>query len=457
MKKIYTFHHLIFHCNYLVINMLHRLLVLATLLPLAAALSAQTPTPAPAQKAPILIFGATAHLGNGTVIPSAAIAFENGKLTLVADASTIRIDRSKFAKIFDATGKHVYPGFIAPDATVGLVEIDLDRATVDKAETGSMNPNSRALIAYNADSDIPPTLRCNGVLMAQITPSGGIISGSSSIVQMDAWNWEDATIRADEGIHLNWPAPRNFGGFGGPAGPDGANPADKKNEQYDKDVLALQRFFSEAKAYCQKAAPEPKNLKFESMRGLFDQKQNLYVHADQARLIQEAVLFAEQFGLRAVLSGGNDAWMIADFLKKHGVPVILAPTQRLPSREDESTDQPYKSAVALQQAGVLFAFSAEGSWRQRNLPFQAGQAIGFGLEYEAAVSAITLNPAKIFGIGERCGSIEPGKDATLFICEGDALDMRTCQVTAVFIQGREISLDNKQKQLYRKFEEKYKQ
>lgn len=420
---------------------------------LSSTLRAQSPMPAPAQKAPILIYGATAHLGNGTIIPTSAIAFDNGKLTLVADATTIRLDRTKFAKIFDATGKHVYPGFIVPDATVGLVEIDLDRATVDFAETGAYNPNARALVAYNADSDIPPTLRCNGILMAQIRPSGGVLSGTSSIVQMDAWNWEDAAVRADDGVHLSWPVVRAPGAF------DAGNPEFKKNEQYDKDVLGLQRFFSEARAYCQKPAPEQKNLKFEAMRGLFDKKQNLYIHTNNAKTIQESVLFAEQYGMRSVLIGANDAWMITAFLKSHNVPVILAATQQLPSREDEAVDQSFKSAVALQEAGILFAFSASGQWNSwwlRNLPFQAGQAVGFGLAYESAISAITLNPAKILGIDARAGSIETGKDATLFICEGDPLDMRTCQVSAAFIQGREISLDNKQKELSRKFEAKYK-
>lgn len=415
----------------------------------AAPSFSQTPVPAPPQKAAILIMGATAHLGNGNVIANSAIGFENGKLTLVADATSLRIDRSKYSKIFDAAGKHVYPGFIASDTRLGLVEVDAVRATVDFAEVGNFNPNARALVAYNTDSEVIPTVRSNGVLMAQITPDGGTFSGSSSVVQLDAWNWEDAVLRADEGLHLNWPALRSFGGF------ESGNPEMKKNEQYDKDVQALRRYFEEARAYAQQPAPDIKNPKFESMRGLFDQKQTLFVHADQARPIQEAVLMAEGYGLRTVVVGANDAWLVADFLKAHNIAVILSRTQRLPSRDDEDVDQPFKTAALLQEKGVLFAFSDEGAWKQRNLAFQAGQAVGFGLSKEAAVSAVTLNPAKIFRIDNQCGSLESGKDATLFISEGDALDMRSCKVTAAFIQGREINLDNKQKQLYRKYEEKH--
>ncbi len=428
---------------------INKLIFLSLITPLT--LLSQVPIPAPVQKQAILIMGATAHLGNGSVIQNSAIGFENGKLTLVADATVIRIDRTKYGKIYDAAGKHVYPGFIAPDSRLGLVEIDAARPTLDFAEVGSMNPSTRSIIAYNTDSEVTPTVRSNGVLLAQVTPAGGTISGASSVVQLDAWNWEDATYRADDGIHLNWPAMRAFGGF------ESGNPEMKKNEQYDKDVQAIRRFFDEARAYAQANAPEVKNLKFEAMRGLWDKKQNLYVHTGAAKTIQEAVLFAEGYGLRTVLVGASDAWLVADFLKTHDVPVILGRTQSLPSREDEDVDQPFKTPALLQEKGVLFAFSEAGAWRQRNLAFQAGQAVGYGLPKEAAVSALTLNTAKILQIDSRCGSLEPGKDATLFISEGDALDMRSCIVTAAFIQGREIDLDNKQKQLKRRFEEKYRQ
>lgn len=414
-------------------------------------LPAQPPTPAPPQSGAILILGATAHLGNGQVLPNSAIAFEAGKLTMVANAATIRIDRNKFSKIFDATGKHVYPGFIATNSRLGLVEIEAVRATQDFAETGSLNPNARALVAYNTDSDVQPTVRSNGVLLAQVVPSSGAIAGSSAVVQLDAWNWEDAALRADDGIHLNWPNPTPRRRFGQAA----PNPQEEQGNQYQKNIDDLSRYFGEAKAYAQSANPEVKNPRFEAMRGLFDKSQNLYIHTGNAKTMQEAVLFAESIGARPVLVGAADAWMITDFLREHQVAVILSETQRLPSRDDEDIDQPFKTAAALHSAGIPFVLNVEGAWQQRNLPFQAGQAVGFGLPYEAAVQAITLSPAAIMGIGGSTGSLETGKDATLFISEGDALDMRTNKVTAAFIQGREINLDNKQKLLNRRFEEKY--
>jgi imidazolonepropionase-like amidohydrolase len=424
---------------------------IALFLTQAFSLGAQNPAPAPAQSGAVLILGATAHLGNGAVIANSAIGFEGGKLTLVADATTIRIDRTKFAAVYDASGKHVYPGFIAPNCNLGLVEISAARATVDYADIGQYNPNLRALVAYNTDSEVIPTVRSNGVLMAQVSPEGGTISGTSSVVQLDAWNWEDAAYYTDGALHLNWPQMRSFGGW------ESGNPEMKKNDQYDKDVQSLRRFFEEARAYAQQPMPEVKNLRFEATRGLFDQKISLFINANNAKTIQESVLFAESFGFRKVLVGSNDTWLVADFLKAHQVPVILDKTQSLPSRIDEDLDQSFKTAALLHEKGVLFAFSNDGFWQQRNLPFQAGQAVGFGLPKEAAISALTLNTARILGIDKTCGSLETGKDATLFISEGDALDMRTCQVTAAFIQGRTISLDNKHKQLYQRFEKKYKQ
>lgn len=414
-------------------------------------LNAQNPVPAPAQKAAILIYGATAHLGDGTVIPNSAIAFENGKLTMVADATVIRLDRNKFAKIFDASGKHVYPGFIAPNTQLGLSEIDAAKPTLDAAEVGAYNPQLRSIVAYNTDSDILPTIRSNGVLMAQVTPTGGALSGMSSIVQLDAWNWEDAAVSTDDGVHLNWPTLPTPSGLQPPA------PDAPRVDPYERDVQQLDLFFEAARAYAKQENPEVKNLKFEAMRGLFDLKKRLYIHTNNVKTIRESVLFAEKYGIKSVVVGADDAWMLADFLKTHEVPVILSPTQRLPTRDDEDVDQPYKTAAQLYEKGVLFAFSDKSAWRQRNVAFQAGQAVGFGLPKEAAVQALTLHAAQILGIADRCGSLETGKDATLFISEGDALDMRTSQVTAAFIQGREISLDNKHKQLYRRFEAKYKQ
>ncbi len=417
----------------------------------AATASAQTPVPVPApvQTQAIVIRGATAHLGNGRVIQNSVIAFERGKLTVVdaADAKRLPIAIGTGHREIDATGKHAYPGFIAPDTELGLTEIGAIRATRDASELGDFNSNIRSIISYNTDSHIPPTVRSMGVLLAEVVPQGGRISGSSSVVQLDAWNWEDAALATDIGLHLNWPSSSSF---------NFEEQRVTKNENYDKQLREMEDFFTQAQAYLQKAAPEVKNLRFEAMRGTLDWSKRLFIHTNSAQGIREAVLFAEKFGITPVLVGARDAWMLTDFLKKHNVAVIIGSTQATPGREDEDIDQPFKTPAMLQQAGVQWCFSHEGFWQQRNLPFQAGQAVGFGLGYEDAIAALTSSTAKILGIDKQAGTLEAGKDATLFLSEGDALDMRTSKLTHAFIQGREINLDNKQEMLYRRFQMKYK-
>jgi imidazolonepropionase-like amidohydrolase len=404
----------------------------------------QLTVPAPPQGEPAVILGATAHLGNGKVIENAAVAFEKGVITFVGEARDWPGYDSY--RVIDARGKRLYPGFIATNTTLGLNEIDAVRATRDEREIGELNPSVRAIIAYNTDSELIPTVRSNGVLLAQIVPQGGPVAGQSSVVQLDAWNWEDAAYRTDDGVHIYWPrATRfNFRQFGM-----------EQNERYAEELRELEQLLKEAQAYAKTDKPKQKNLKLEALRGLFSGEKTFYVHANEAKDIQRAVLMGEQFGLKTVIVGGRDAWMVAGFLKEKNAAVILQQTQSLPGFQDEAVDQPFRTPSQLKEAGVLFCLSDEGSWRQRNLPFQAGQAVGHGLDPEAAVQAITLDAARILGIDRTTGSIEKGKEATLFISQGDALDMRSSIVEMAFIQGREIDLNDKHKALYEKFQARY--
>ncbi|MBX2929657.1 MAG: amidohydrolase family protein [Saprospiraceae bacterium] len=411
-----------------------------------ASLIAQPPTPAPPQEMPVYIVGATAHLGNGQVLENSIIAFENGKITLVRTPATLgQVNLSRY-QIIEAKGKHVYPGFIAPNTQLGLVEIESVRATVDSREVGQLNPNARSIIAYDTDSEVPPTVRAQGILLAQVTPIGGLMSGQSSVVQLDAWNWEDAAYKTDIGLHLNWPALFSFswraGGW-------------SKNENYDKEVQVIEAYLTEAQAYCKNAKPGERNLKLDAACALFNGSRKLFLHADEAKAITSGVQLAKRFGITPVVVGARDAAVLTDFLKENNVPVILGEVHALPGRDDSDVDEPFKLPAQLQQAGILFSFSMSGFWQQRNLAFQAGHAVGYGLGYEQAVSALTLNTAKILGIEQTAGSLEEGKDATLFICEGDALDMRSSKVTTAFIKGRQISLEHRQKELYNKYKTKY--
>ena len=405
-------------------------------------------TPAPAQSQPILITGATAHLGNGEVIENSVIGFEAGKITIIG-AANAQTDNAKNWKKIDATGKDIYPGLIAPNSQIGLIEIGAVRATRDADEVGSINPNLRSIIAYNTDSKVTPTVRSNGILIAQVVPTGGSISGTSSVVELDAWNWEDAAYKLDDGVHLNWPAMMRWTGW------REGNPRRIKNKEYQEQVSEVKQFLAEARAYCQQSSVEDTNLKLAAMCGLFNQTSKLFIHVDDAEGITTVIPLKKEYGIEIVIVGGRDSYRAAELLATHKIPVILYHTQSLPYHHDDDIDQPFKTPKMLHDAGVLFAIGGEGYWQQRNLPFQAGQAVGFGLPKEVAIQAMTQNPATILGIDKTVGTLEKGKDATLIISSGDVMDMRTSNIEQAFIRGKDISLDDKQKALYRKFRDKY--
>ncbi len=408
-------------------------------------------SPAKPQSKPILITGATIHVGNGQVIENGYIAFDKGKITAIGSGTA---PNASFSEVISANGKQLYAGFIVPVTTLGLVEFESVRATIDNEEVGDLNANVRSLIAYNTDSKVIPTVRSNGVLLAQPTPEGGIISGQSSVVQLDAWNWQDAAYKTDIGIHLNWPVARAARARRG-APVAAAATQETPAERVQKIIDNLNSYFTEAKAYAEMPKSKVTNLRFEGMKGLFNGTKKLFVNADGAKEIIQAVTFAKKYGIKEVIVGGKESYLVADILKENNVPVIIRETQTLPDKDEDDVYLPYKLPKILQDAGVLYGLTGIGFWRQRNLPFEAGEAVGYGLTKEQAVQMITLNNAKILGIDQTTGSLEVGKDATLFISKGDALDMITINVETAFIQGRSINLDNLHKQLYRKFAGKY--
>ncbi len=424
---------------------------ISLLLFLNLGLWAQVPEPAPAQVKPILLLGGKAHLGNGKVIENAAIGFERGKLTLVVDAATIKPDPLRYT-IINTSGKHIYPGFIMPAIDVGLGEVNSVKATMDNKETGGLNPNVRSIVAYNTDSEVLPTLRFNGVLMVQSSPDGGTISGSSSVVQLDAWNWEDAAYQTDDAIHLHWPE-RMRRRFNRQTFRMGTG----KNENYDRDMAALDELFKEAAAYAKQPKHDRVNLKLAAMAGLFNGKKGLFLYAKKAKPMIESVTFAKKHGVkRIVLVGANDALLIKDFLLQHKIPLVLDSVHAVPTYNWSDVDEAYKRPAQLHEAGIAFCLRHGNRTYGRNLAFYAGTAAAYGLPYEEAVRSITLSTAEILGVGDRVGSLEVGKDATLFVSQGDALDMRTNILEHAFIQGRKISVDGRQQALFKRYKKKYK-
>lgn len=406
-------------------------------------------TPASKQNRSILFINATVHTGEGIVLYKSAVGFENGKITYVGNSE----NPPAFDEVIDATDKHIYPGFIATNSTLGLVEVDAVRATSDVDELGDFLPHVRTAIAYDAESKIVESMRPNGVLVAQVAPRGGRISGSSSVMQMDAWNWEDAIIKEDEGIHLNWPRPYSRGRYW-----LGEDPSLKVNKNYLSNIQKLKTFIENAKVYDPKQ--NPVHLPYQAMKGLFEGSKTIYLHATDEKQIVDGISYLKKIGLNSiVLVGGNDSPKHIKFLKENNIAVIVSRPHRLPDSEDEDPKQSFKLASQLIDAGVLISIDVSGRMERmytRNLPFYAGSFAAHGIDKEVALQLITLNPAKILGIEDRLGSITKGKDATLFICEGDALDMRTNIIHHAFIGGREISLKTHQTELWKRYSNKYK-
>ncbi|MCF2502853.1 amidohydrolase family protein [Dyadobacter sp. CY107] len=412
---------------------------------------AQNPAPAVAQSKSILVTGATIHVGNGQVIENGVIAFDKGIITQVGASGSVT--SANGAEVIEAKGKHIYPGIISLNTTVGLQEIASVRATLDYNEVGEINPHVRALVAYNTDSEVIPTLRGNGILLSQAVPQGGIISGSSSVFYSDGWNWEDAVLAKDDGIWLSWPpflaSTFNYEDF---------TVSIKRNDKRQEVINVFRSTFSDAKAYAETQSPNPVNLRLAAMKPLFDGSANLYIRAEYGKDIIEAVNFAKENGVKkVVIVGGDESYKVTSFLKENNIPVILNPTHRLPGRVDENVYLPYELPGILHKAGVKVAITyADEWWRTRNLAFLAGTSSGFGnVTPEEALQFVTKNAAEIIGADKLVGTLEKGKHASFLVTAGDMLDMRGNVIQMAFIKGGKVNLDDKQKRLYEKYKVKY--
>jgi len=411
------------------------------------------PVVAPEQDNPVILAGGNIHTGTGEVIKGGDIAFKDGIITAVGSLDGLS-DMADYERI-DVSGKEIYPGLIFVNTTLGLVEISGVDVTVDSREYGQINPGARSAVAYNTDSHVIPVVRSNGILLAQVVPTGGILSGTSSIMQLDAWNWEDAIYKPDEGVHLNWPrisAPRGrramYARFMGGG----------SRSSYQENFKELTDLFMDAAAYAEIEKPEKTNQHLEAIKGLFDGSQTLYIHTSEAKGIIASVNFAREQGIkRIVLVGANEqAWMVKDFIKENNIPVILAHIHSMPDYEHSDVRMPYKLAKMFSDEGIVTGITYSNQAYGYNLPFVAGQTVPYGVDKEEALAMVTLNNAKILGIDKRTGSLEKGKDANIVVSDGDILDMLGNDVVLAFINGRSIDLDNKHKMLYRRFQEKYK-
>jgi len=408
---------------------------------------AQNPIPADESNLSVLLTNATIF-AEDQVYENGVLGIRDGKIEFVGDAATARVDPNKFDTILNFEGKNIYPGLIAMNTTLGLTEIAAVRATKDHHETGDFNASSRSVIAYNTDSRVTPTIRTNGVLLAQVIPQGGRVSGTSSVMELDGWNWEDAVYAMDEGIHINWPSQVI-------KVTDDEQKQAKQEQKNANDLKELRKFFTDAKAYASISDPSQTNIQFESLKSCFEGEKNVYVHCDHMKDILLAIDFSKEMKISMVLVGGQDSWRVTNELKSADIPVVIINSHRLPMREDSEIYLPYKLPKILSDAGVEFAIGTKGFWQVRNLPFQAGTSAAFGLPKEEALKAISLYPARIMKIDEKVGSIKEGKDATIIVTDGDILDMKSSVVNFAMIRGKFIHLESIQTLLYRKYMDKY--
>jgi imidazolonepropionase-like amidohydrolase len=405
-----------------------------------------------AQAKRILLTNGFLHVGNGQTMESALVGIVDGKITIVQNSLATTINKKEWDTIINLNGQHIYPAFVAPNSTLGLTEIDAVRATRDYDDVGELNPHVRTQIAYNAESRVIETVKTNGVLITQATPRGGTISGTSSVMFLSGWNWEDATILKDDGIHLNWPSSTEGGGWW-------AEPAPKKrNENYEVEKTKINEFFQLAATYA-KAKNTTVDLRLEAMKACFTGGKRVFFHADELQQILDIMDFVKEFNIKfPVIVGAYDAHLIGKRFKDANIPVMLTRVHSLPELDEDAVDLPFKLPFLLNQQGIKFCLQNSGdmeTMNARNIPFLAGTAMAYGLTEEEALRAISLSTCEILGIDKKFGSIEVGKSATLFVSVGPALDMRTNKVSLILVNGKFESVTNFQTELYNKYKKKY--
>lgn len=435
------------HTNSLMnmITRLHFMNRISWLLPfillLWSVIPATAQIPAPPQASPVALTGGMIHTISNGVIESGTVLFENGVITAVGTD----IELPAGTEVVDLTGKQLWPGLIDAYSQMGIYEIGAVNLTVDVNEQGSVNPNVMVERAFNPASRHIGVARSAGIVVSVTTPGGGLVSGQSAAMLMDGWAWDSMTLQAGVGMIVNWP--------------------NASQSSYARNLETLRDLFAEARAYRQARMAEEsgvasrmdRDIRLEAMIPLFEGVMPVVASANEVRQIQDAVTWTEEEGLRMILLGGRDAHLVTDQLLEHEIPVIITEVLTSPSRNWESFDARYRLPSLLHNAGVQFAIAGIANPANANrLPYEAGAAMGFGLSEEAAVRAVTLEPARILGLDHRLGSIEVGKDASLLITDGNPIEYAT-QVEQVYIQGRKSDMQDMHRQFYERYSEKVRQ
>lgn len=409
---------------------------------LAAPLAAQQAAPAPAAYA---IRNATLVPVVGPRVSGGTIVLRGGRIEAVGAQVTPPAD----AQVIDGTGLFVYPGLFDCGTTLGLIEIGSVPGGNDQQELGDFNPHDDALTAVNPSSELIPTVRANGVTTVITAAGGGLVSGQAALIDLAGWTPQEMAILPRAGMVVTYP---RAGGRRGPRRGGGDQP-----EQLDQRTRALRDFFADAQAYADikarlaagGAGTQEARLPMEAMVPVVRGESPVIFDVETAEQIRGALALADSFHLRVILRGATQAWRLADTLAARQVPVVVGPTTSAP-RDEEPYDAYYANPGALSRAGVRIAFQTASASDARNVAYNAALATAYGLDPEEALRALTINPARIFGVADRYGSLEPGKVADVIVTTGDPLDART-DYRYVFIRGRLIPKDDRQTRLYEQY------
>jgi imidazolonepropionase-like amidohydrolase len=405
----------------------------------------------------------------GKAIMGVTMIVQDGKIAEIG----AKLLPPKGARVIEGKGLRVYPGMTDSGTELGLSEVSSTRETVDTGEMGEFMPQLRALSAVNPESEHFGVVRVNGITTAMVYPSSGgggrgggagqHISGQAALIHPDGWTWEDMAVDRSAAMHLIFPTLGGRGGRGGPIpdsilemtpGGGGATGFTAAKRAYEAQVAKISAFFDDARQYQKERAVNApgfkRDLKLEAMIPILEGKTPLAVSASRASVIHDAIAFAEKQKVKIVILQPRDIAKVGAELKAKNIPVILGRVLALPDQEDSAYDEAFTQPAEAYKAGVKFAFGTFTNEFVRNLPYQAATAVAFGLPYDEALKAVTINPAQIWGHGGEIGSVEKGKVADLMVTTGDPLEVTT-QVKYVFIKGKEVPLVNKQTRLYEKY------
>lgn len=409
----------------------------------------------------VLLNNAIVHTISGGTITNGGVLINGGKIESVVDGKHPAGVAAN--KTIDLHGQHLYPGMIALDSGLGLMEIDAVRATLDTTEVGEYTPDVESWIAINPDSELIPVSRANGMAYAEPVPQGGVVAGLSAVIALDGWTSEQMTIKRPAALHVYWPEmaldTRPKEEF---KDPSKFKSLEDQAKEREAKLKALEDFFLEARAYARLKSTVTSNHKsefavnppWEAMLPIVHGEVPIMIHADDIRQIKAAAEWAKTNDFKIVLVGGRDAWKVAGLLATQKIPVIYEYTFNMPGHDYEAYDVNFSAPEVLRKAGVMVAFSGGSDGfhasNARNLPYHAAQSVAFGLAEGEALKGLTLYPAQLLHVDNRLGSIEPGKEATLFASDGDILDIRA-QVKRMWIAGHEVSLESRHTRLYEKY------